>query len=212
MKRKKSWWLLVIISLVVITPFVAPYLTFDPANSRVPITSTTIQFPLLAAHIVFACVALISGFFQFIDRIRIKAAKVHRYLGRIYVISVFISGALALAIIFYIENFSKATSFLVLSLIWLFTCWKGYRTAVRKSFDEHRKWMIRSFGITLVAVSGRVAVPVLLLTYYTLNGFSLPGGREKMVEDVLNVNIWAGLIVNFIIVEWMILKSKKNRQ
>ncbi|MBP1082140.1 hypothetical protein JOC74_002633 [Bacillus capparidis] len=63
--------------------------------------------------------------------------------------------------------------------------------------------MIRSFGVTLVAVSGRVAVPVLLLTYYTLNGFSLPGGREKMVEEVLNVNIWVGLIVNFIIVEYL---------
>ncbi|MGG3572314.1 DUF2306 domain-containing protein [Bacillus gobiensis] len=212
MKLKKSWWLLVIVSLGVIVPFAAPYLTFDPNNSRVRITSTTIQFPLLVAHIIFACIALISGFFQFIDRIRMKQPKVHRYLGRIYVISVFISGVLALANIFYIENFSKATSFLVLSLLWLFTCWKGYRTAVRKEFDEHRKWMIRSFGVTLVAVSGRVAVPVLLITYYTLNGFSLPGGREKMVEEVLNVNIWVGLIVNFIIVEWMILKSKNHRQ
>lgn len=134
LKLKKSWWLLVIVSLGVIVPFAAPYLTFDPDNSRIRMTSTTIQFPLLVAHIIFACVALISGFFQFIDRIRMKNPKVHRYLGRIYVISVFISGVLALATIYYIENFSKATSFLVLSLIWLFTCWKGYRTAVRKDF------------------------------------------------------------------------------
>lgn len=209
MKLKKSWWLLVIVSLGVIIPFVAPYLTFNPANSRVSITSNTIQFTLLIAHIVFACIALISGFFQFVDRIRIKAPNVHRYLGRVYVSSIFISGLLALVVVFYIENFTKTTAFLTLSLIWLFTCWKGYRTAVRKRFDEHRKWMIRSFGITLVAVSGRLLVPVLLLTYYSLNGFSLPEEREKMVEEALNVNIWAGLIVNFIIIEWIILKSKK---
>jgi hypothetical protein len=38
----------------------------------------------------------------------------------------------------------------------------------------------------------------------------LPEGRDKMIEEVLNVNIWAGLVLNFVIVEWMIL-NKKNR-
>jgi hypothetical protein len=209
MNPKKSWWLLVLVSLGVIIPFMAPYLTFDPAKSRIPITSTTIQFPVLVAHIVFAFIALISGFFQFRERIRIHKPKIHRFIGRIYVSSVIISGLLALIVIFYIENFAKVTSFLALSVTWLFTCWKGYRSALRKNFAEHRIWMIRSFGITLVAVSGRLLVPVLLLTYYVLNGFSLPGGREKMVEEVLNVNIWVGLIVNFIIVEWMIVRSNK---
>ncbi|MBD0379994.1 DUF2306 domain-containing protein [Paenibacillus sedimenti] len=212
MKLSKSRWLLIIVSLGVIIPFMAPYLTFDPSMSRVPITSTSIQYPVLVGHILFAFIALVSGFFQFIDRIRIHKPIIHRYLGRIYVCSVFISGLLALVVIFYIEDFSKAISFLALSLIWLFTTWKGYRTAVRKRFDEHKKWMIRSFGMTLVAVSGRVLVPVLLFAYYTLNVFSLPGGREKMIEEVLNVNIWAGIILNFIIIEWMILKSSKTQK
>ncbi|MFP5112532.1 DUF2306 domain-containing protein [Bacillaceae bacterium C204] len=210
MKPKKSWWVIVIISWGVIIPFMAPYLTLDPANSRVSITTTGIQFPLLIAHIITACVALLSGFFQFIDYFRIKTPNVHRYLGRVYVGSVFVSGGLALVYVPYIENFSKATSFLVLSILWLFTCWKGYRTAVRKQLADHRKWMIRSFGITLVAVSGRIVVPLLLLTYYIVNGFSLPGGREKMVEEVLNVNIWVGLMINFLVVEWGILRDRKG--
>jgi hypothetical protein len=37
----------------------------------------------------------------------------------------------------------------------------------------------------------------------------LPEGRDKMIEEVLNVNIWAGLVLNFVIVEWMII-NKKN--
>ncbi|MEH7306998.1 DUF2306 domain-containing protein, partial [Neobacillus drentensis] len=211
MKPKKSWWVLFIISIGVIIPFVAPYVTLDPDNSRVSITSSGLQFPMLMAHIVTACVALLSGFFQFLDLIRIKTPKVHRLLGRVYMCSVLISGLLGLIYVPYIENFSKAASFLVLSLIWLFTCWKGYRTAVRKQFAEHRNWMIRSFGITLVAVSGRIVVPILLLTYYTINGFSLPSGREKMIEEVLNANIWVGLIVNFIVVEWGILRKDVSK-
>lgn len=208
LKTKRGWWGLVVISVGVIIPFAAPYLTFNPADSRVSITSTAVQFPLLVAHIISACVAVITGFVQFIYRIRIKTPTLHRYFGRVYVMSVFISGGLALVISFYIENFSKAVSFLVLSLIWLFTYWKGYRTAVRKQLEKHRIWMIRNFGVTLVAVSGRLVVPVLLLIYSLLNGFSLPGGREKMVEEVLNVNIWVGLLVNFILVEWWILNEK----
>jgi hypothetical protein len=44
-----------------------------------------------------------------------------------------------------------------------------------------------------------------------LNGFSLPGGGEKMIEEVLNSNIWGGFIVSFIIVEWMILKRHNSK-
>lgn len=212
MKSNRNWWILFIVSIGVMIPFMAPYLIFDPSKSRLEITSTSIQFPTLVAHIIFAFIAFITGFLQFIENLRKRKPKLHRNLGRVYVISVFISGLLALVVTFYVDNFAKATSFLVLSIIWLFTAWKGYRTAVKKEFSEHRKWMIRSFGVTLVAVSGRIIVPVLLLTYAMLNGFTQPGGRDQMVEEVLNVNIWVGLIVNFIIVEWSIINPKKAKK
>lgn len=207
MKLPKIWWALFLVSLVVIIPFMFTYLTLDPANSRVTIFPGTVQYPLLVAHIVSAFIALLTGFFQFVDRIRLKKPRIHRFLGRVYVYSVFISGLLSLASIFYAEDFMKATSFLILSLAWLFTCWKGYRTAINRQYDEHRKWMIRSFGMTLVAVSARLLVPVLLLLYFILHGFSLPHGMETVIGEVLNVNIWAGLILNFVVVEWVILKK-----
>ncbi|WP_219834599.1 DUF2306 domain-containing protein [Paenibacillus sp. R14(2021)] len=206
--KRRSWWLLVIVSLGVMIPFAAPYFTFNPANSRVSNTPGSLQFPLLVAHIGFAFIALVAGLLQFSDRLRAQRPKLHRSLGRVYVGSVFVSSLLALGIVGDIDNFPKAVSFLALSLFWLFTTWQGYRSAVRRNFTEHRKWMIRSFGITLVAVSGRLLVPFLLLAYALLHGFSLPAGREGMVEDVLNVNIWAGLLVNFMLVEWVILKRK----
>jgi hypothetical protein len=211
-KQKRSWWILFIVSLGVMIPFMLPYLTLDPAKSRVVITSKTIQYPLLVTHIIFACIALITGFLQFIERIRIQNPKTHRFLGRTYVISVFISGLLALVVVFYIENFTKSLAFLTLTIVWLVTCWNGYRLAVKRRFNEHRIWMMRSFGVTLVAVSARLLVPLLLLSYYILNGLTIPGGRERMVEEVLNVNIWVGLLLNFIIVEWIILKKAGKKQ
>ncbi|MEK5362730.1 DUF2306 domain-containing protein [Peribacillus castrilensis] len=162
--QKKGWWILVIVSVGIMIPFMIPHLTLNPANSRVDITSTT-QYSILVTRIGCAFIALITGFLQFMDRIRLKNPMVHRYVG--VVVSVFISGILALAVVFYIEIFTKATAFLTLAILWLFTCWKGYRTAAKGHFNAHRIWMMRSFGITLVAVRARVLVPVLLITYYT---------------------------------------------
>ncbi|SEN37223.1 DUF2306 domain-containing protein [Paenibacillus sp. OV219] len=212
MKQKRSWWILFIVSLGVMIPFVLPYLNLDPAKSRITITSNTIQFPLLLTHILFAFIALITGFLQFVTRIRVQHPQTHRYLGRGYVISVFISGLLALPIIFYMEDFTKSLAFLTLTIVWLVTCWNGYRAAVKGRFPEHRIWMMRSFGITLVAVSARLLMPLLLLSYYILSGFSIPGGRTRMVEEALNVNIWVGLLLNFVIIEWIILKKMKSEK
>jgi hypothetical protein len=135
----------------------------------------------------------------------------HRLIGKVYVGTVFVSGLLAIPLIFYAENFTKAAAFLALALVWLFTTWKGYRTARRRAFEEHRVWMIRSFGITLVAVGARLLVPVLMLAYYVLNGLAVPGGREAMIEAILNVNVWAGLVLHFVLIEWLLLKPKRTK-
>lgn len=209
MKRKAYWWLLVV-SFAVMLPFVAPYLTLNPANSRVAIASVSVEYLALVGHIGFALIALVAGFVQFSRRIRTSRPAIHRWVGRLYVGSVFASGLLALVVVAYVENFAKAVSFLTLAFVWMFTSWKGCRAAVRRNMADHRVWMIRSFGITLVAVTARLLVPVLLLTYAALHGFSLPGGREAMVEDVLNVNIWAGLVLNFAIVEWGIVRYTRS--
>ena len=213
MKSKKNWWVLLIVSIGVMSPFIAPYLTLNPTNSRIQIDSSSIQYPVLILHIFFAAIALLTGFLQFNAQLRKEKPQLHSLVGKVYISSVLLSGLLAFIIILYIDNFAKATSFIALTIIWLFTTIKGYVTARQRNFSEHQKWMIRSFGVTLVAVSGRLTVPILLLSYYLLHGFSLPGGRAQMVEEVLNVNIWVGLIINIIIIEWIIInkKTKENR-
>jgi len=206
----RGWGLIALVSLAVMIPFSAPYWTMDPSRSRVPIESAAVQYPALIGHIAFAFIALLAGLFQGMERLRLRKPRIHRTVGLIYAGSVGISGLLSLVVIFYIENFAKAVSFLALSLIWLYTTWKGYRLAMCKRWGEHRKWMARSFGMTLVAVSGRALVPVLLFVYVLLHGFSLPGGREQMVQEVLNVNIWAGLTINFLLVEWVFLGQTRG--
>ena len=91
MYSKKSWWILFIISLCVIVPFMAPYFLIDPEKSRIQISSTSIQYPALITHIFFAFIALIAGFLQFVIRIRSRYPRIHRMIGKIYYTSVLIS-------------------------------------------------------------------------------------------------------------------------
>ncbi|PEL14096.1 DUF2306 domain-containing protein [Bacillus sp. AFS017336] len=212
MYSKKTWWILFILSLCVMIPFIVPYFLFNPENSRIQISSTSIQYPALIAHIFFALIALITGFLQFVKSIRNRNPQIHRMIGKVYFISVYISGLLAFIVIFYVEDFTRATSFLALTLLWIFTTFQGVYSIKKKNYIDHKIWMIRSMGITLVAVSARILVPILFLAYFLLNGMHIPGGREKMVEVALNVNIWVGLLLNFIIIEWIILKKHNKRK
>lgn len=157
-------------------------------------------------------VALVSGLFQFHEGFRTRYSSWHRVLGRVYVISVILGGLLGLIMTFYMENFTKAMAFLTLSLLWLFTSWKGFRFAVKRQFYEHRIWMIRSYAITLVATSARLIVPICILLYIAMHGFHLSaGGRGQMVADILEINIWTGLLINLIVVEWLLLRPRKGQ-
>ncbi|MCD1257262.1 DUF2306 domain-containing protein [Paenibacillus athensensis] len=210
-KLTKREWLLPLISLAVIVPFMAPYFTLDPARSRIEVGPDGLQFPVLVAHIATAFVALVLGFIQLLEPLRRSRPGLHRRLGRGYAMCVLLSGLLALIVTAYITDFGKAVSFITLSLLWLFTTLLGVRAARRRQWEAHRRWMYRSFAFTLVAVSGRLLVPLLLLLLYAaLHGFALPGGREAMVEAVLNVNIWAGLVLNLIVTEWLVLGRSRG--
>ncbi|MCR8635849.1 DUF2306 domain-containing protein [Paenibacillus radicis (ex Xue et al. 2023)] len=209
MKHKSGWYLLFGISIAVGIAAAAPYMTLNPENSRVALNPAFSWYYLvLVAHIITAFIALASGPFQFSKGLRARQPVLHRTLGRLYVICIGISGILGLVITLYITSFVKALAFLTLCILWLFTVWKGYRTARSKQFDAHRLWMVRSYAITLVAVTARLIVPLCILLYAALHGFTIPGGRESMIANILEVNIWIGLVVNIVIVEWCMMKKQ----
>lgn len=208
---KKLGIISIIIIVGVAIAAIFPYVSLNTANSRLTLdTSFPLHYTVLTLHIALALVALISGLFQFHARFRASYPAWHRILGRIYVISVMASGVLGLVLTFYAENFTKSMAFLALSVLWLITTWNGFRYAVKGKLPQHRIWMIRSYAVTLVAISSRLIVPVCILLYLAFHGFKLPeGGREQMVTDILNINVWIGLLLNLLVVEWYVLRPRK---
>ncbi|MGO0062535.1 DUF2306 domain-containing protein [Brevibacillus fluminis] len=189
----------------------APYATLDPALSRIKLdTGYPLHYPLLVVHIFTALIALLTGPFQFLARLCKTRLPLHRLLGSVYLASILVSGATGLAVAFHDGSFTKQMAFVTLSALWLLTAWRGYRTIRQGDVAGHRVWMMRSYGITLVAVTARLAVPVCILFYVAAKGLPGTAGIARMIDAILQVNIWLGIILNLVIMEWSLIR-KGNR-
>jgi len=115
--------------------------------------------PWLLVHAACAGTALLTVAFQFLPAIRRRRA-VHRWIGRVYATAVVIAGSAGLALaVGTTAGPIAATGFGLLAVIWLYTTGQGWLAARGRRFDEHRRWMIRSFSLTFAAVTLRLYMP-----------------------------------------------------
>jgi uncharacterized membrane protein len=110
--------------------------------------------PWLFIHVAGAVTALVLGSPQFMPRLRRGSSPPHRWIGRIYVAGCLIGGAAGL--ILAPGSFAgpiASVGFGTLSVFWIVVNLMGLRAAMQGRFPEHRRWMIRSWALTLAAVT-----------------------------------------------------------
>lgn len=109
-------------------------------------------------HITSSPIALMLGLFLVSDRFRLAFPRWHRRLGRIMVpCTAFLVAPSGLWMAFYAAAGSAAAlGFIVLSLLTAVCALLGWRTAVQRRFDDHRRWMWRTFLLLCSAVVLRV--------------------------------------------------------
>jgi uncharacterized membrane protein len=83
---------------------------------------------IFIAHAAFAAVALFTGSLQFLDGLRRKYPKVHRWTGRVYVVACVMGGLTALVIAPDVKSGKVATlGFSLLAVLWIGTTLAGWR-------------------------------------------------------------------------------------
>lgn len=115
------------------------------------------------SHVACGIVALVLGAVQFTTRTGQRRAW-HRAAGKIYVATC-LTGAVTG---FYIAWFSfggpvATTGFVGLATAWFVTTAMGFRAIVSGQVVRHRRWMVRSYAVTLAAVTLRLMLPVPLV-------------------------------------------------
>lgn len=117
---------------------------------------------LFHIHIYLGGIALLSGWSQFLQKFRNRNMRLHRALGKVYLISVLFSAITGVYIAVYAEGGIIAQlGFLGLAIAWLYTSTIAFLRIKKKNIIAHKKWMIRSFALTFAAVTLRVWLPSL---------------------------------------------------
>lgn len=146
-------YLLILLSL--------PYIYFKPGIEFLAtkqliyhIDSWRISF---YTHVFTSPIVILTGLFQFNRKIIHSFPKLHRILGKTYIITVlFVSGPSALVMAFHANGgYFAQISFVLLSLVWILCTWFSYHFARKGNFSIHASWSIRSYALTLSAVTLR---------------------------------------------------------
>lgn len=117
-------------------------------------------------HITFGGIALLTGWSQFSKKLRSRKLKLHRNLGKIYVLSALLSGVCAVYIGFYATGgWITSLGFIGLGLVWLYTTLKAYLAIRAKDLGLHQGMMIYSYAACFAAVTLRIWLPLLTLAF-----------------------------------------------
>jgi uncharacterized membrane protein len=152
------------------------------------------------AHIFSSPLVLASGALLFSNYILKNWPKLHRYAGRIYVgLLLLVSAPSGFVMGFHANGgWAAQLSFLLLTPMWWWFTWKGFDSARKRQFAAHRNWMLRSYALTLSAVSLR-AMQMLLGHFSAL---------DHQTQYVLVS--WAAWVGNLAVVEWLIYRRTKK--
>ncbi|WP_103336772.1 DUF2306 domain-containing protein [Amycolatopsis sp. CA-126428] len=145
---------------------VPPYLTLDPAQSRVPAPpGFAAHYWLLLAHITFGTIAIVGVILQIWPWLRRKHPIAHRRIGRVYVFGGALPAAVMAAVIGAVSPFGPVVGTLdvVAALLWLGFTIAGWRAIRQRRYADHRKWMIRSFAMTMSTLTSRALSPIAFL-------------------------------------------------
>lgn len=152
---------------------------------------------LMVIHIGGGSAALILGAVQVNRRIRSRFLLLHRWLGAGYAVAVLLAGTAALALA--PSSFGGTVTHLGfggLGVCWIATTILAVRSILRLDIPAHRRWMYRSYALTLAAVTLRIYLP---LSHALGIGF----------EDAYRAVSWLCWVPNLVIVEvWLLAGSR----
>jgi uncharacterized membrane protein len=118
-----------------------------------------VQNFILIPHVISGLAAFLIGPFQLSSRFRQRNLRLHRILGKVYVIAIFISVPSAL-----ILGNGLPSPLIVAAdsqaVLWFICTAAAFLTARNRHIAQHRVWMIRSYSVTLIFFTSRVLIPI----------------------------------------------------
>ncbi len=151
------------------------------------------EVPIVAvAHFAGGAIALAVGAFGFNTTLRHRFLGVHRWLGRLYVMAVIVGGIASFLLALRANGGLIAQwGFGVPAVCWLGSTLSAYFQIRGGNLNAHQNWMMRSYALTLSAVTLRIYLPASQM-------LGIP------IVTALPVIAWLAWVPNLLIVELLI--------
>ena len=108
---------------------------------------------LLIPHSIAGTLALLIGPINFSSRIRERYLRLHRVLGKVYVVAVFVGAFTGISLAAGRPGLPGTT---MQAAAWVVCTTAAFITARNRQILQHRQWMARSYAVTFTFVSSRV--------------------------------------------------------
>jgi hypothetical protein len=152
-------------------------------------------------HVLTSCFLLVAGFTQFYNPLQKKFRQLHRSIGLLYlIIIVGLSGPAGLIMALYANGgWLSQTAFTLLSILWIYFTVRAYIAIRSRNFIAHGNFMIRSYALTLSALTLRAwkFLLVLLLHPHPMDAYMMVA--------------WLGWVPNLLLAEWLIRRRLAGR-
>jgi hypothetical protein len=128
----------------------------------------------VAVHLLAAVFIVLGGAIQLIPGVRRRAPAVHRWNGRVYMLSAFAVSLAGLYMLWVRGSLSDLTQRLGLSLnaVLIMVCAAlALRSAIGRDFETHRRWALRLFLVVSGVWFFRVALSLSFLLFRGPVGF-----------------------------------------
>ncbi len=149
---------------------------------------------LTFSHILPALLFIALGPFQFMRSMRQMHPALHRRCGLVFVGSGMIAGITALIMSpqMAIGGPNETVATTVFACVFLFALTKGFISARRRDFLDHREWMIRAYAIGLAVATIRPIVGMFFASR-ALTGLT--------PREFFGTAFWLGFTIHFIAAE-----------
>jgi uncharacterized membrane protein len=143
-------------------------------------------------HLAGGAIALVAGALQLNSRLRARFIDTHRWSGRLYLLAVVSGGVAALSLAQHsFGGIPAQLGFGLLAVLWMGCAITAYRHVRQGNIGLHRKWMIRSYALTLAAVTLRLYLPASQIA-----GFPMPIAYPAIA--------WLCWVPNLLAAEWFV--------
>jgi hypothetical protein len=190
--------------LILMMRITIPYFTLDHQVGFLQIKQWVIKNEVwrvaFFTHVFSSIFLLLAGFTQFYSPLK-RFTKVHRTIGKMYILIIlFLAGPAGLIMSLYANGgILSRIAFTSLSLLWLFFTGRAWLEIRKRNFIGHGNFMIRSFALTLSALTLRAWKFLIVMIFHPhpMDGYMIVA--------------WLGWVPNLLIAEWIIRKGMASR-